>query len=272
MGENDSEQAAPGGAQADPRIALESSEQIRELALAMVRSARRSIAISGRQLGPRLYDNSEFAEAVKRLALSSRHARVRLLALEARELVSRGHRLIDLAQQLSSFISIRVPSQQHAGFNEAMLVVDERLYPRVEALLGIAPDETAGELRSENERPDFSGMAVLVAEDNVVNRQVVRQMLDNLEIAADYVDDGQAAVAAAVARAYDLVLMDVQMPVMDGMAAAREIRRRCGESAGWATVGWQRHVFLMKRRSLPGILLDGMLKKPVVTRTASKCR
>jgi len=100
----------------------------------------------------------------------------------------------------------------------------------VEALLGIAPDETAGELRSENERPDFSGMAVLVAEDNVVNRQVVRQMLDNLEIAADYVDDGQAAVAAAVARAYDLVLMDVQMPVMDGMAAAREIRRRCGES------------------------------------------
>jgi len=128
MGENDSEQAAPGGAQADPRIALESSEQIRELALAMVRSARRSIAISGRQLDPRLYDNSEFAEAVKRLALSSRHARVRLLALEARELVSRGHRLIDLAQQLSSFISIRVPSQQHAGFNEAMLVVDERLW------------------------------------------------------------------------------------------------------------------------------------------------
>ncbi len=110
----------------DKRIELEDLQQVRALALDMVQSGSRSVDIAGRQLDPRLYDNDEFVTAVRQLAVSSRYARVRLLALDARQLAARGHRLVLLAQQLPSFISIRVPSFEHREFNEALLLVDER--------------------------------------------------------------------------------------------------------------------------------------------------
>jgi hypothetical protein len=61
---------------------------------------------------------------VRALALRSRHTQIRLLILGAEGLVARGHRLITLAQALSSFIQIRVPSYEYREFNEAMLLAD----------------------------------------------------------------------------------------------------------------------------------------------------
>jgi PAS domain S-box-containing protein len=65
---------------------------------------------------------------------------------------------------------------------------------------------------------------VLVAEDNVVNQRVAIGMLTSLGYAADVAGDGRQAVEMVARTRYDLVLMDCQMPVMDGFAAAREIR------------------------------------------------
>ncbi|KAA3611991.1 MAG: response regulator [Calditrichaeota bacterium] len=65
---------------------------------------------------------------------------------------------------------------------------------------------------------------ILVAEDNKVNRKVASVMLKNLGFKADCVDNGQLAVDAVKNGSYDLVLMDVQMPVMDGFEATKHIR------------------------------------------------
>ena len=67
-------------------------------------------------------------------------------------------------------------------------------------------------------------LRILVAEDNVINQQVVTRMLEKLAYEADFVSDGESAVDAARKGAYDIILMDVMMPKMGGMEASKIIR------------------------------------------------
>lgn len=74
-------------------------------------------------------------------------------------------------------------------------------------------------------KSQFKGCKVLVAEDNPVNRDVMIAMLEFFGIVPDMAEDGKAAVAMATQNAYDLVLMDCQMPEMDGFEATMTLRR-----------------------------------------------
>ncbi len=72
------------------------------------------------------------------------------------------------------------------------------------------------------------GLRVLVADDNPVNRELVRAILEPFEVTLVEVGDGCAAMRAAEAQAFDVILMDIRMPVCDGRDAARAIRGRPG--------------------------------------------
>jgi signal transduction histidine kinase/ligand-binding sensor domain-containing protein/ActR/RegA family two-component response regulator len=71
---------------------------------------------------------------------------------------------------------------------------------------------------------DVTKLRVLLVEDNKVSQLVGLKLLRKLGVAADLAEDGAQAIAAAMRKTYDLILMDVQMPAVDGIAASREIR------------------------------------------------
>ncbi|HVY87223.1 MAG TPA: ATP-binding protein [Hyphomonadaceae bacterium] len=107
---------------------------------------------------------------------------------------------------------------------------------------------------------NFGHLGILAVDDNAVNREVLREALLSLGVEADFVANGQEAVDAAKARAYDIIFMDGSMPVMDGFTATRLIREheaaagrrafivaltaqvRGADADAWAQAGADRHM------------------------------
>jgi two-component system, sensor histidine kinase and response regulator len=79
--------------------------------------------------------------------------------------------------------------------------------------------------RASRDTELFAGVCVLLAEDNLVNQKLASAVLGGMGLGVDIVADGGEAVAAVGSKAYDAVLMDIQMPVMNGYEATRAIRR-----------------------------------------------
>jgi len=87
---------------------------------------------------------------------------------------------------------------------------------------------------------------VLLAEDNFLNRKLTMSQLEKLGYVADSVGNGKEAVEAVTRESYDVILMDSQMPVMDGYEATMEIRRRDSKD------GRKRRIIAMTANALEG--------------------
>jgi CheY-like chemotaxis protein len=85
---------------------------------------------------------------------------------------------------------------------------------------------------AESEVPSPAGRHVLLVEDNPVNQKLARRVLENAGCTVVCAMDGRAAVDACAAERFDVVLMDLQMPHMDGFEATAELRRREAISGG----------------------------------------
>lgn len=84
---------------------------------------------------------------------------------------------------------------------------------------------SAGTLLSDNERKSLKGIKVLLAEDNVVNQKVMKRFLERWNVEMTIVENGKQAVEEVSKNIYDIVLMDLQMPEMDGYEATSMIRK-----------------------------------------------
>jgi CheY-like chemotaxis protein len=70
---------------------------------------------------------------------------------------------------------------------------------------------------------------VLVVEDNLINQELLSEILERLEYSVDVADNGKIAVDKVQTETYDLILMDLQMPEMDGIEATQHIREKFRE-------------------------------------------
>ncbi|MDP2721550.1 MAG: two-component regulator propeller domain-containing protein [Bacteroidales bacterium] len=77
----------------------------------------------------------------------------------------------------------------------------------------------------ENVKKNLAGYKILLAEDNEINRQVVFELLDNIGIFIELADNGAIALQKAINHQFDLILMDLHMPVMDGYVSSTQIRK-----------------------------------------------
>jgi signal transduction histidine kinase/ActR/RegA family two-component response regulator len=110
-----------------------------------------------------------------------------------------------------------------------------------------------------------SGLRLLAAEDNPTNRQVLAAVMNSLGIDIDIVPDGEQAVEAWRVGGYDLILMDIQMPVMDGIEAARAIRAAEAKQGGVRTpiVALTANAMSHQIAEYTAAGMDGLVAKPI---------
>jgi len=119
------------------------------------------------------------------------------------------------------------------------------------------------------------GLRILVAEDNIVNQKVMLKLLERLGYRADLVQNGREAVDAVGQRSYDVVLMDVMMPVLDGLEATRIIRERCPRERRPRIIAATANAMESDRQRCEAAGMDDFISKPVrvedLQKALSKC-
>ena len=112
---------------------------------------------------------------------------------------------------------------------------------------------------------DLAGLRVLVAEDNAVNQRIISRLLEKAGCQVTLVPDGQRVVETALDNelTFDVILMDVQMPVLDGLAATRRIRERESRSRNIPIIALTANALEGDQRLCLEAGMDGFLAKPV---------
>jgi CheY-like chemotaxis protein len=153
---------------------------------------------------------------------------------------------------------------------QACLVKPARRVELIKAMRAAISGQESAEARETRRRPAHDmepplvGARILLAEDNPVNQRVVLHMLRKRGFRVDVANDGREAVEAWQRESFDLVLMDVQMPHMDGFEAVAAMREAEGHSGGHTPiVALTAHAMVEDRERCLAAGMDAYLSKPI---------
>ena len=187
--------------------------------------------------------------------------------VEASRLIYQSERL----SQLPTIIMVTAYGREEAASAAAEVGIDRFLSKPVspstlfDAVIdSLAPlaSEPRGIDKSLPEVMSLLGAKVLVAEDNRINQQVAQEILESMGVAVSLADNGVKAVQAVREQVYDLVLMDIQMPEMDGYQATKAIRND-PQLAQIPIVAMTAHAMAGDREKCLAAGMDDHLAKPI---------
>ena len=166
------------------------------------------------------------------------------------------------------------------GIAESLLkpVRQEQLYEAIVRMLRPVnltpkPAITSESKRNHDQMPNYADKRVLVVEDNAVNQKVIRAMLLKFQLSPDFADNGQQALDLMAKQTYDLVLMDCQMPVIDGYEATRIYRGQefqAGLGLRTPIVALTAHATAAAQETCLNAGMDDYLSKPINTGLLTK--
>jgi CheY-like chemotaxis protein len=130
----------------------------------------------------------------------------------------------------------------------------------------ISPSPIADNLKPQVEASHFDGQSVLLVEDNEVNQLIARHLLEKLNLTVTCCRNGAEAVAAVQNARFACILMDLQMPVMDGLEATRQIRALPRPLAQIPIIAMTAHASEEHRLESMENGMDEHLTKPIVVR------
>ncbi|QPM89725.1 ATP-binding protein [Pseudooceanicola algae] len=178
---------------------------------------------------------------------------VRLDGATSRQIQGTGLGL-GIAQRLANAMEggIEVDSDPGRG-TEFRLILP---LPAVEAVQACRND-------SAETLPEIGSLDILLVEDNITNRFVARRMLERDGHRVTEAENGKLGLEASCSQRYDIILMDVSMPVMDGIEATRAIRAGIGLSRKTRIIALTAHVGEEVTERLRGAGLDDVIAKPI---------
>lgn len=160
------------------------------------------------------------------------------------------HIVKDLSDQLGATLEV---ANRDAGGARVALVVPEEVW------------RTPNRARSGDSLPDLSGCRVLVAEDNPTNQMLTAQMLEALNAESHIAEDGIAALEALEQFDFDMALVDIEMPRLNGLALMREVRARPDRLARIPIIALTAYVLRANREAIYAAGADAIVAKPIMS-------
>jgi len=165
-----------------------------------------------------------------------------------------------IGQKLATMMGGRIEAQSTEGVGSRFsLILPCALAPVEPAAPAAAP------VVFPDEGPQLT-LRILLAEDNPANQRIVEHFLRPLGATLTIVGDGQAAIEALAEAEFDVVLMDVQMPVLDGLEATRRIRAEPGPNRDVPIVALTANVLDSQKQACMAAGMSGHIPKPIDAR------
>ncbi len=166
---------------------------------------------------------------------------------------------LSIAQRLAQMMGGRITAHSVEGEGSTFVL-------GLPAAIGQTPDVVVDEAEAEVPMMPTGTLRILVAEDNLANQRIIDLFLRPLGAEVTIVGDGREAVEALAVQPFDVVLMDMQMPVMGGLEATRAIRAAGGPNANVPILALTANVLEAHQEACREAGMSGHISKPIDAR------